>query len=146
MKENKIIGGNTMFDKTKKFVKEHKTEILLGGVVVVTTAIGTKLYLDLDKMKTDNKGLMSRISDVTDDLVEVINLHQQNLVRSIKDWEFEIEELENYISNLDESYNFNKFGRIPEKKARINELKGFIDKALEELAYTERKIGPTDLI
>ena len=142
-----------MFEKTKKFVKEHKTEILLGGVIVVTTAVGIKLYgknnelkLDILGLKNDNKALMNRISDVTDDLIEVINLHQQNIIRSIKDWEFEIEELTTYISNLNEDYNFNKFHRIPEKRARINELRGFIDKALEELTYTECKIGPTDLL
>lgn len=136
-----------MFEKTKQFVKEHKSEIVIGGVAVITTAVlGYKFNGYIKDVKLDLKAKDFRINDLTDDLVEVIHLHQQNLLRSIKDWEFEIEELITYISNLNEDYNFNKFHRIPEKRARINELKGFIDKALEELSYTESKIGPADLL
>ena len=78
--------------------------------------------------------------------VEVVYLHQQNLLRSIKDWEFEIDELKNFISNLNQELNINKFHRIPEKEARIHELEGFIEKAIKELAKTDSKIGYCDFL
>ena len=139
-----------MFEKTKQFVKEHKSEIVIGGVAVVATAIlGCKvksMNIDLKALKLDNKAKDLRISDLTDDLIEVVYLHQQNLLRSIKDWEFEIDELKNFIANLNPDLNINKFHRITEREARIHEIEGFIEEALKELAKTDSKIGYRDFL
>ena len=139
-----------MFEKTKQFVKEHKSEIVIGSVAVVATAVlGCKLKsmnIDLKALKLDNEAKDLRISDLTDDLIEVVYLHQQNLLRSIKDWEFEIDELKNFITNLNPDLNINKFYRIPEREARIHEIEGFIEEALKELAKTDSKIGYRDFL
>ena len=139
-----------MFEKTKQFVKEHKSEIVIGGIAVVATAVlGYKvksMNIDLKALKLDNKAKDLRISDLTDDLIEVVYLHQQNLLRSIKDWEFEIDELKNFIANLNPDLNINKFHRIPEREARIHEIEGFIEEALKELAKTDSKIGYRDFL
>ena len=139
-----------MFEKTKQFVKEHKSEIVIGSVAVVATAVlGCKvksMNVDLKAIKLDNKAKDLRISDLTNDLVEVVYLHQQNLLRSIKDWEFEIDELKNFIANLNPDLNINKFHRIPEREARIHEIEGFIEEALKELAKTDSKIGYRDFL
>ena len=139
-----------MFEKTKQFVKEHKSEIVIGGVAVVAAAVlGCKvksMNIDLKALKLDNKAKDLRISDLTDDLIEVVYLHQQNLLRSIKDWEFEIDELKNFIANLNPDLNINKFHRIPEREARIHEIEGFIEEALKESAKTDSKIGYRDFL
>lgn len=141
------MGVGVMFEKTKQFVKEHKSELVIGGVAVITTAVlGYKVNGYIKDIKLDLKAKDLRISDLTDDLVEVVYLHQQNLLRSIKDWEFEIDELKNFISNLNQELNINKFHRIPEKEARIHELEGFIEKAIKELAKTDSKIGYCDFL
>ena len=135
-----------MLEKTKKFVKEHKTELIIGGVsIMATVVLGYKVNGYICDLRVDSRRKDLRISDLTDDLIEVIYLHQQNLLRSIKDWEFEIDELKNSIAKLNQELNINKFHRIPEKKARINELEGFINKALEELTTVNSKIGESDL-
>lgn len=138
------MGDNFMlkekFEKTKIFIKEHKTEIALGAVAVgVTIFAGYKIKTYEDTIKATSEiidGLKKNVSNLTcklsiaeshevDEMIRLDILYDicyESLKREQTDLLFQIEELKNYIANLDETKVINKFHRIPEKEARINEL------------------------
>ena len=156
------------YENFKGYVKEHKTELIVGTVCAgATVVVGVLVCKDLksrnkintikeeiknianlnlpevtDIKKVDEKtildSLKSRIDWISSEAIDAhcrldtaCEIAYNSLKREKETILFEIEELENYIANLNENYNFNKFGRIPEKKAMINTLK----KQLEEIDF-----------
>ena len=89
------------FEKAKNFVKEHKSQLLLGTTSVISIA----LVILEEKSKE-----------------QCIEIGGRSLDREEKRILFEIKELEESIERLDKDAPINKFDRIPRKKARINEL------------------------
>ena len=89
------------FQKAKKFVKEHKSQLLLGA----TTVISITLVVLEEKSKKQCQQIGGRSLD-----------------REEKRILFEIKEIEESIERLDKNAPINKFDRIPRKEARINEL------------------------
>lgn len=96
------------FDKTMEFVKEHKAEILL------TATTGTLLVVGY-KNKEEIIELANKLTNVTD-------IAKRSITREISRVTFEIAELKESIDRLDPTIEINKFSRIPERKARIEEL------------------------
>lgn len=89
------------FEKVKNFVKEHKSQLLLGTTSVISIA----LVILEEKSKE-----------------QCIEIGGRSLDREEKRILFEIKEIEESIERLDKDAPINKFDRIPRKKARINEL------------------------
>lgn len=89
------------FEKAKNFVKEHKSQLLLGTTSVISIA----LVILEEKSKE-----------------QCIEIGGRSLDREEKRILFEIKEIEESIERLDKDAPINKFDRIPRKKARINEL------------------------
>ena len=89
------------FEKAKNFVKEHKSQLLLGTTSVISIA----LVILEEKSKE-----------------QCIEIGGRSLDREEKRILFEMEEIEESIERLDKDAPINKFDRIPRKKARINEL------------------------
>ena len=89
------------FQKAKKFVKDHKSQFLLGA----TTVISITLVILEEKSKEQCQQIGGRSLD-----------------REEKRILFEIKEIEESIERLDKNAPINKFDRIPRKEARINEL------------------------
>lgn len=103
------------FNKTKEYIKDHKVEI---GLVIAGTGtifLGYKLNTRLGK---------------------VTAVAKRSIDREIKRAVFEIEELKNSIARLDDTIKINKYCRIPERQARIEEL----TIQLEELYLEKNKI------
>ena len=128
------------YEKTKNFVKDHKTEILLGTITVAGAiligykfkkqsetinevnkkAIGAGLHNDYFEngiIRNDNKYMNLRL-----ELDTLYDLGYRSMSREESRIRFEIDELKAYINNLDHTKNINIFYRIPEKEARIREL------------------------
>lgn len=132
------------WENTKQFVKEHKTEIILGTITIAGVAfLGYKLK-DKNIIQnvndeviddgTNNKIIDNFINDRIArnenglleqrlDLDTLYDIGYRSLDREDKRIRFEIEELQTYIENLDHTKNINKFHRIPEKEAMIETLK-----------------------
>lgn len=89
------------FQKAKNFVKEHKSQLLLG----TATTISITLVVLEEMAKEQCKEIGGRSLD-----------------REEKRILFEIKEIEESIERLDKDAPINKFDRIPRKEARINEL------------------------
>lgn len=130
------------YKKAKNFVKEHKAEIITGVICVGTVAVlGMKLRnsstpkndiqinsltpeVPKEVMK-DVEYLKHRVLDITDVEIRMDNLFDianNSLKRETARITFEIEELKNYIANLDHTKTINIFHRIPEKEKMINDL------------------------
>ena len=91
--------------KSMEYVKTHKAEIVIG---VVTT--GALIYLGYS------------YKDVYSKFVKVKSVAKNSLERELSRINFEIDELKDSIDRLDPNVNINKYYRIPERKARIEEL------------------------
>lgn len=128
------------YENAKKFIKEHKTEIIAGTVCVGTTLVlGYIFKKNTDEIKTlfnkpevDNKAIgnikerllweSSHRVDIEMKLDDVFDITNSSLNREATRIKFEIAELKNFIDNLDHTKTINIFHRIPEKEAMINEL------------------------
>ena len=91
--------------KSMEYVKTHKTEI---AIVVVTT--GASLYLG------------HKYKDVSSELNKVACIAKNSLKRELSRIDFEIDEILDSIDRLDPNININKYYRMPERKARLEEL------------------------
>ena len=91
--------------KSMEYVKTHKAEIVIG---VATT--GALIYLGYS------------YKDVCSKFVKVKNVAKNSLERELSRINFEIDELKDSIDRLDANVNINKYYRIPERNARIEEL------------------------
>ena len=134
-----------MFEKTKKFVKEHKTEIIAGSIVVAGgILVGYKLNKMNNEMKllknTDNaldkvnlekvlddiqKKIQFKGCDITDNTMRLDDLYDigyNSLKREKARIEFKMDEIKNWIANIDPTININKFENIPKKEKELLEL------------------------
>ena len=91
--------------KSMEYVKTHKAEIVIG---VATT--GALLYLGCND------------KDASSELNKVTRIARNSLKRELSRINFEMDELKDSIDRLDPNVNINKYYRIPERKARIEEL------------------------
>lgn len=91
--------------KSMEYVRTHKTEIVIG---VATT--GALIYLGYS------------YKDVYSKFVKVKSVAKNSLERELSRINFEIDELKDSIDRLDANVNINKYYRIPERNARIEEL------------------------
>ena len=121
------------YENVKTFVKEHKTEIMLGAVSIGTIAVlGTKY----NKIAKDNQKLVKDFNDlktqfdwrgvvITDLEIGMENMYQM-FSRSLSREEcrivFEMKALQEYIDNLDKGIKINQIVNIPNAKERMNEL------------------------
>lgn len=134
-----------MFEKTKKFVKEHKTEIIASSIVVAGgILVGCKLNKMNNEMKllknTDNtldkvnlekvlddiqKKIQFKGCDITDNTMRLDDLYDigyNSLKREKARIEFKMDEIKNWIANIDPTININKFENIPKKEKELLEL------------------------
>lgn len=88
-------------DKVKTFVKDHKYEIILGTGLVIS-------------------GIT--IKYCKKDIVDLVKIAMDSLLREERRIEFELKELYESIERLDKDAPINKFDRIPRRLARIEEL------------------------
>lgn len=99
------------FNKAKDYIKEHKVEISLAVAGTGLVIMGCKL---------NHKTKILNSIDIR--LGKVTSVAKRSIDREIKRVIFEIDELKESISRLDDTININKFSRIPERQARIEEL------------------------
>ena len=88
-------------DKVKTFVKDHKYEIILGTGLVIS-------------------GIT--IKYCKKDIVDLVKIAMDSLIREERRIEFELKELYESIERLNKEAPINKFDRIPRRLARIEEL------------------------
>ena len=88
-------------EKVKTFVKDHKYEIILGTGLVIT-------------------GIT--IKYCKKDIVDLVKIAMDSLLREERRIEFELKELYESIERLDKDAPINKFDIIPERLARMEEL------------------------
>lgn len=135
-------------EKTKKFVKEHKTEIIVGAVSISAMIFISKKIktfeneaiagdtIDGVDLKTCLSRIKSKNLDETIRLDRVCEIGYRSLTREESAAMFEREELVNYIAKLDHTKTINIFSRIPEKEKRISE----IDKYLQDIRFDKELI------
>ena len=138
-----------MFEKTKKFVKEHKTEIIAGTVFIAGgVLIGYKFNkmnnemkilkntnntmdnvidkVNLEKVLDDiQKKIQFKGCDITDNTMRLDDLYDigyNSLKREKVRIEFKMDEIKNWIANIDPTININKFENIPKKEKELLEL------------------------
>ena len=102
-----------MFEKCKEYVKEHKNEIIIGGIVIavsVGACVGFKIVSD-DKIKE----LAEKVAKNGKIALEALRLHIDGIDNDI----FALQES---IDRLDPESPINKFHKIPERLAKIEEL------------------------
>lgn len=128
------------YENAKKFVEEHKTEIILGAISIGTIAfLGykystnkkefAKAIQDNTNLMKENGALNDRVNffsmRVTDLEIGMENIYQM-FVRSLSREEsrivFEMETLKTYIENLDKNVKINQIVNIPNAEKRLNEL------------------------
>lgn len=134
----------------KGYVKEHKTEIIVGAISIGAIAfLGykyntnkkemVKLLQDNKNLKTDNNILKSEATNfsirVTDLEIGMENLYQM-FIRSLSREEsrivFEMETLKSYIENLDKNVKINQIVNIPNAEKRLNELAISLKELMED--------------
>ena len=121
------------YENVKTFVKEHKTEIILGAVSIGTiTVLGTKynkiakdnlkLVKDFNDLKTqfDWRGVV--ITDLEIGMENMYQMFSRSLSREECRIVFEMKALQEYIDNLDKGIKINQIVNIPNAKERMNEL------------------------
>lgn len=101
------------YESCKNFVKEHKTEIVIGAVAIAVGGIA--ICIGYDKYKETIEELTRKVTKNGKIAREALLLHLDRI-------DFEIEALEESIERLDPESNINKFNNIPKRKAKIAEL------------------------
>lgn len=120
-------------EQIKTFVKEHKTELLLGAVSIGTIAVlGVKcnkdskviqaLTTELKDMKTKFDWRGVAITDLEIGMENLYRMFSDSLDREQCRIVFEMKALQEYIDNLDKTIKINQIVNIPNAKERINEL------------------------
>ena len=121
------------YEQVKTFVKEHKTELLLGAVSVGTiTILGFKYNKDskvIQTLTTDLKDMKDKfdwrgmvITNLEIGLENIYQMFSGSLDREQCRIVFEMKALQEYIDNLDKEIKINQIVNIPKAKERLNEL------------------------
>lgn len=100
------------FEKCRNFVKEHKTEIIIGGITITVTVAACMGY-NINKERIEE--LERKVAKNGKIAKESLKLHLERI-------DFEIDALEESIERLDPEVSINKFENIPKRKQKINEL------------------------
>ena len=116
------------YESCKKFIKEHKSEIITGAVCVIVTgtasAIGFKILNDELKetnLKVAKNGNIAK---------RALRLHLDKALIEKKDT---VES----IGRLDPNVPINKFYHIPERESKVASLDAFIEFVLKEIDECE---------
>ena len=130
--KDKLLGGIIMlrekYESCKKFVEEHKSEIITGTVCVILTGtasvIGFKVFNDKLKdtnLKVAKNGNIAR---------RALQLHLDKALIEKKDTVAS-------IARLDPEVPINKFHLIPEREHKVENLDAFIEYVLKEISECE---------
>ena len=116
------------YENCKKFIEEHKSEIITGTVCVILTgtasAIGFKIFNDKLKdtnLKVAKNGNIAR---------RALQLHLDKALIEKKDTVAS-------IARLDPEVPINKFHLIPERENKVENLDAFIEYVLKEISECE---------
>ena len=116
------------YENCKKFIEEHKSEIITGTVCVILTgtasAIGFKVLNDNLKdtnLKVAKNGNIAR---------RALQLHLDKALIEKKD-------TVDSIARLDPNVPINKFHLIPEREHKVENLDAFIEYVLREINECE---------
>ena len=117
-----------MLKKCKDYIKEHKNEIVIGGIAItisVAACVGLKINYDY-KIKE----LADKVAKNGKIAIEALRLH----INAIDNDIFSIQDS---IDRLDPESPINKYPKIPERLAKIEELKLVKSALLKQLADVE---------
>ena len=117
-----------MLKKCKDYIKEHKNEIVIGGIAItisVAAYVGLKINYDY-KIKE----LADKVAKNGKIAIEALRLH----INAIDNDIFSIQDS---IDRLDPESPINKYHKIPERLAKIEELKLVKSALLKQLADIE---------
>lgn len=117
-----------MFEKCKDYIKEHKNEIVIAGITItisVAACVGLKITYD-GKIKE----LADKVAKNGKIAIEALRLH----ITAIDN---DILSIQDSIDRLDPESPINKFHKIPERLAKIEELKLIKSALLKQLADVE---------
>ena len=118
-----------MLKKCKDYIKEHKNEIVIGGIAitisVAAACVGLKNNYDY-KIKE----LADKVAKNGKIAIEALRLH----INAIDNDIFSIQDS---IDRLDPESPINKYHKIPERLAKIEELKLVKTALLKQLADVE---------
>lgn len=130
--KDKLLGGIIMlrekYESCKKFIEEHKSEIITGTVCVILTgtasAVGFKILSDKLKetnLKVAKNGNIAR---------RALQLHLDKAL-------IEKNDTVASIARLDPEVPINKFHLIPEREHKVENLDAFIEYVLKEINECE---------
>ena len=130
--KDKLLGGIIMFrekyESCKKYIEEHKSEIITGTVCVELTgtasAVGFKILSDKLKetnLKVAKNGNIAR---------RALQLHLDKALIEKKDTVAS-------IARLDPEVPINKFHLIPEREHKVENLDAFIEYVMKEISECE---------
>ena len=138
------------YENAKNFMKEHKTEIIIGAISIGTIAfLGYKCSTnkkEMVKMFQDNKNLnidndilkdqttrfSMRITDLEIGMENIYQMFTRSLSREESRIVFEMETLKTYIENLDKDVKINQIVNIPKAQERLNELAISLKELMED--------------
>lgn len=116
------------YESCKKFIKEHKSEIITGAVCIIVTgtasAIGFKILND--ELKETNL----KVAKNRNIAKRALRLHLDKALIEKKD-------IVESIGRLDPDVPINKFYHIPERENRVASLDSFIEFVLREMDECE---------
>lgn len=101
-----------MFKKCKNFVKEHKYEIVIGGIAITVSVAAYVGYKMTNEQIADLTNKVTKNGKIA---LEALRLHVERINN-------EIEIIQDSIDRLDPESKINKYHKIPERYAKIEEL------------------------
>lgn len=124
-----------MLKETRKFIKEHKIEIVIGGIVLTVGGILLYKHLNVKQqvevLKNGQEMLKNNIKKNGEIAREALRLHIERI-------DTEIELLQDSIDRLNPEIAINKFHNIPERMAKIEELATQRSTIVEQLKNIEK--------
>ena len=101
-----------MFKKCRKFVKDHKYEIIIGGIAIT---VSVAAYVGYKMTSEQIEDLTNKVTKNGKIALEALRLHVERINN-------EIEIIQESIDRLDPESSINKYHKIPERYAKIEEL------------------------
>ena len=116
------------YKNCKKFIEEHKTEIITGTVCVVLTGTASLIGYKIlnDKLKDTNR----KVAKNGNIAKRALKLHLDKARIDKKD-------IVESIDRLDPDVPINKFYHIPERESKMASLDAFIEYVLTEINECE---------
>ena len=101
-----------MFKKCRKFVKDYKYEIIIGGIAIT---VSVAAYVGYKMTSEQIEDLTNKVTKNGKIALEALRLHVERINN-------EIEIIQESIDRLDPESSINKYHKIPERYAKIEEL------------------------